>query len=143
LGRLITEEWDLFVVFAYGLIMPKWLIELPKFGTLNIHPSLLPKLRGASPIRTSLLQNMEDMGVTIMLMDERMDHGPIVAQMPLSLPEPVPGRKLDFTLAKMGGDLLVDTIPKWIKGEITPQEQDHANATYASKITKEMGELTL
>ncbi len=143
LAPLLSQEWDLFVVVAYGLFMPQWLIELPKHGTLNVHPSLLPKLRGASPIRTGLLQGMHDMGVTIMLMDERMDHGPILAQLPLSLPEPIPGSKADLTLAKMGGDLLADTIPKWLRGEIAPQKQDHKQATYSTKITKEMGELQL
>jgi len=143
LALLTSQEWDLFVVVAYGQIMPKWVIDLPKFGTLNLHPSLLPKLRGASPIRSAILNNMQDVGVSIMLMDEKMDHGPILAQMATPLPEPVPGRKLDFTLAKQGGDLLADTIPKWIAGEITPVEQDHTQATYSKKITKEMGELTL
>ncbi len=143
LAPIVSQEWDLFIVVAYGLILPKWFIELPKHGTINVHPSLLPKLRGASPIRTGLLQGMKDMGVTIMLMDERMDHGPILAQMPLSLPEPVLGRKADFTLAKMGGALLADTIPKWIKGDIIPKEQDHAQATYSTKIAKEMGELAI
>lgn len=76
-------------------------------------------------------------------MDERMDHGPILAQIPLRLPQPILGSKADVTLAKMGGDLLADTIPKWLNGEITPQEQDHAAATYSTKITKQMGELSL
>ena len=143
LSPLTSQAWDLFVVVAYGQIMPKWFIDLPKFGTLNLHPSLLPKLRGASPIRSAILNNMQDVGVSIMLMDEKMDHGPLLAQMATPLPEPVPGRKLDFTLAKQGGDLLADTIPKWIRGEIIPQEQDHTQATYSKKITKDMGELAL
>jgi len=140
---LTSQEWDLFVVVAYGQIMPKWLIDIPKYGTLNVHPSLLPKLRGASPIRTALLTDLSAMGVTIMLMDEKMDHGPILSQMPLHLESPVLGRKADVTLAKMGGSLLAYTIPKWIAHEIEPRAQDHTQATYSKKITKEMGELTL
>lgn len=143
LKTLTSQSWDLFVVVAYGAIMPKWLLELPKHGTINVHPSLLPKLRGASPIRTALLQSLDDVGVTIMLMDEKMDHGPILAQMETKLHFPVMGRKLDIALARQGGALLADTIPKWVQGKITPREQEHAEATFSKKITKEMGELNL
>jgi methionyl-tRNA formyltransferase len=143
LDVLTAQEWDLFIVVAYGLIMPKWLIELPKHGTLNVHPSMLPKLRGASPIRTSILEGMKDTGVTIMLMDEKMDHGPILMQQRTNLIYPIPGRALDESLAHQGGLLLCDIIPKWIAGEITPEEQDHNQATFCGKITKEMGELKI
>jgi methionyl-tRNA formyltransferase len=140
LPLLISPQWDLFVVVAYGLIMPKWLIDLPKYGTLNVHPSLLPKLRGASPIRTSILQGMQHCGVSIMLMDEKMDHGPLLAQEPFNS-EPMPGQKLDEILAKRGGKLLAKTIPSWINGDIIPIEQDHTEATFSQKITKDMAEL--
>ena len=143
LTPITTHVWDLFIVVAYGHIMPKWFIELPKYGTVNVHPSLLPKLRGASPIRTSLLNNMKDMGVTIMLMDERMDHGPILAQESLQLDKPLPGMVLDQKLARMGGKLLVQVIPELYAGTITPKEQNHEEATYSTKITKDMGELAL
>jgi methionyl-tRNA formyltransferase len=143
LAEITNTQWDLFVVVAYGLILPKWFIDLPKHGTINLHPSMLPKLRGASPIRTSLLQDLQDVGITIMLMDEKMDHGPILAQKPVPLPFPLPGTLLDEILAHQGGSLLAETIPKWIAGEIVPQEQDHAEATYSKKITKQMGELEL
>lgn len=143
LDVLTAQEWDLFIVVAYGLIMPQWLIELPKHGTLNVHPSMLPKLRGASPIRTSIFEGMKDTGVTIILMDEKMDHGPILAQLPTKLTYPILGRKLDENLAHQGGLLLCDIIPKWIGGEIIPQEQDHAQATFCGKIKKEMGEIKI
>jgi len=143
LHPLTEEEWDLFVVVAYGLMMPKWLIELPKHGTINLHPSMLPKLRGASPIRTSILENMKDTGVTIMLMDEKMDHGPILAQQKTELPFPILGRELDDMLAHEGGALLASVIKEWIQGSIVPQEQDHTQATFSQKITKEMGELRI
>jgi methionyl-tRNA formyltransferase len=143
LDPALAEPWDLFVVVAYGLILPKWFIELPKFGTINLHPSLLPKLRGASPIRTSILEGMKDTGVTIMLMDEKMDHGPILDQEAALLPFPVEGQVLDEALASQGGKLLAKVIPRWVAGQITPKEQDHAEATYSKKITKEMGELIL
>jgi methionyl-tRNA formyltransferase len=141
--EITSEHWDLFIVVAYGLIMPRWLLDLPKHGTLNVHPSLLPKLRGASPIRTSILEGMKDTGVTIMLMDEKMDHGPILVQQPTKLTYPIPGRILDENLAHQGGLLLCDIIPKWIAGEITPTQQNHEEATFCGKITKDMGELQI
>lgn len=143
LSELTSQDWDLFVVVAYSQIMPKWLIELPKFGTVNLHPSLLPKLRGASPIRTGILEGLQDIGVTIMLMDEKLDHGPILDQQAVPLSFPIKGRELDATLAKVGGRLLADVIPRWTAGEITPKEQNHENATFSKKITKEMGELKI
>ena len=143
LDVLTAQEWDLFIVVAYGLIMPKWLIDLPKHGTLNVHPSMLPKLRGASPIRTSILEGLKDVGITIMLMDEKMDHGPILFQQPTTFTHPIPGRELDENLAHQGGLLLCDIIPKWIAGEIIPAPQDHEEATFCGKITKDMGEIKI
>lgn len=141
--NLAAAQWDLFVVFAYGLIMPKWLIELPKYGTINLHPSVLPKLRGASPIRTSILEGMKDAGVSIMFMDEKMDHGPILAQQRVEEGLFIPGSELDQRLAREGGELLYDVILRLLNGTITPREQDHAQATYTKKITKAMGELVI
>ncbi|MFN3187937.1 MAG: methionyl-tRNA formyltransferase [Candidatus Paceibacteria bacterium] len=144
LTPLTDSEFDFFVVIAYGKIIPKWLIELPKYGTINAHPSLLPKLRGASPIRSAILNDLSAIGVTIMQMDEKLDHGPILAQVPVDLyGVPLAGRKLDSTLARMSGDLLVDVMQKIPKGEITPTPQDHTQATFCTKITKDMAEVTL
>ena len=145
--KLSSAGWDLFVVVAYNFILPKWLLELPTHGTVNVHPSLLPKLRGASPIRTAILENQpENVGVSIMLLDEEMDHGPILAQTPL--PDinknwPLPGPTLDQLLAELGGKLLAKTIPQWFKGEIKPQEQNHNQATYCHKLDKTMAKLEL
>lgn len=141
-----ATEWDLFVVVAYGGILPRTFLEMPKHGVLNMHPSLLPKLRGPSPIRSAILRDMRTTGVTIMQMDEHMDHGPIVAQETVEIdPDtwPIRGRKLDAMLAERGGNLLAETIPAWIRGDITPTPQDHDAATYTTKLTKDMGELTL
>jgi methionyl-tRNA formyltransferase len=134
LTRLTETDWDLFVVVAYNFILPKWFLELPKYGVINVHPSLLPKLRGASPIRTAILQNLRDqVGVSIMLMDEKMDHGPLLAQTPL----------LDDMLAQIGGEMLAQTIPKLLAGELTPIEQDHDQATYSRKFEKVDAELLI
>lgn len=147
LGRILNEEWDLFVVVAYNFILPKWFLELPKKGVINVHPSLLPKLRGASPIRTAILEDRrEDIGVSIMLMDEKMDHGPILDQTLMEISDknwPVTGPELDSALAQMGGAMLADVIPAWLKDEISPQEQKHDLATYTKRFTKEDAKLTI
>lgn len=144
---LTTENFDLFIVVAYNKIMPSWLIELPTHKTINVHPSLLPQYRGASPIRTAILEdNPGAVGVSIMLMDSEMDHGPILTQSAynVSLEDwPVDGRVLDSALAKLGGSLLAETLPQWVAGTITPTAQDHARATYCSKIAREDSELIL
>jgi len=143
LSDLLAEEWDFFVVLAYGKIMPEWLINLPKYGTINAHPSLLPKLRGASPIRSTLLNDLSACGVTIIQMDADLDHGPILLQQPVALSEPVMGRKLDEVLARISGDLLTETLRELPKGTITSVEQNHAEATFCGKISKDMGELVI
>lgn len=143
LALLSSEAWDFFVVFAYGKIMPEWLLKLPKYGTINAHPSLLPKLRGASPIRSTLLHDLSAAGVTIIQMDAEMDHGPILYQQPFDLPEPIPGEELDKALSLICGDLLAHVMQELPKGNITPIPQDHTKATFCTKITKEMGELEI
>ncbi len=128
-------------------MLPEWLIKIPEKGVLNVHPSLLPKLRGASPIRTAIMENLpNEIGVTIMLMDEEMDHGAILEQVPLLLDEttwPMGGSKLDAILANTGGSLLADTMMAWQYDEILPQEQDHEIASYCSKLKKEDSELAI
>lgn len=138
---LTSEEWDIFVVFAYGKIMPEWLLSIPKYGTINAHPSLLPKFRGASPIRSTLLHDLSAAGVTIIQMDAEMDHGPILYQQPVTLTKPISGPELDKTLSLICGDLLAHVIQELPKGTITPQPQNHEEATFCTKITKDMAEL--
>lgn len=138
---------DLFIVASYGKIIPKSILEIPKFGTLNIHPSLLPKFRGPSPIQSFLLSGEEKTGVTIMLMDEKVDHGPIIS---ISNLKPVcrqarsqisnlNAKELEEKLAELGGQTLVDVIPKWMNEEIKAIEQNHNQATFTKKISKEDG----
>ncbi len=143
LTPLTTAEWDFFVVFAYGKLIPEWLIELPRYKTINAHPSLLPKLRGASPIRSTLLFDLSACGVTIIAMDKELDHGPILYQQPVTLTEPIPGQKLDSTLAKICGDLLVHVMRELPLGNLIPEPQNHNAATFCTKITKEMAEVPL
>jgi methionyl-tRNA formyltransferase len=142
---LVNSEWDLFIVAAYNYMLPQRLLELPSFGVLNVHPSLLPKLRGPSPVRSAIRNNERDfVGVSIIQLDEEMDHGPLVAQANLELPVwPERGTVLDEILFREGGRLLVEVIPRWLKNEITPEKQDHTQATYSKKFLKSDGEIQL
>lgn len=143
--ELANSEWDLFIVAAYNIILPAWVLATPKHGVLNVHPSLLPKFRGPSPIRSSILTDARDaVGVSIMKLDEAVDHGPLVAQARVELPMwPVPGHELDELLFREGGRLLAEVIPLYLNGAITPEEQNHAEATYTKKFEKTDGELDL
>ena len=144
--QLRSYNCELFIVAAYGKIIPEKIFSIPKFKTLNMHPSLLPKLRGASPIRSAILENINPTGISIMILTAGMDEGPILAQEVVHIPDaewPLRGTDLDTLLAHTGGKLLLQTLTPWIAGEITPQEQDHENATYSKKITKEMGLINL
>lgn len=134
----LTTDYSFFIIAAYGKIIPKEILDIPKYGTLNVHPSLLPKYRGPSPIQSFILNGEKETGVTIMLTDEQMDHGPILAQQELEISN-LTYKKLEEKLAELGGKLLIETIPKWLKAEIKPQEQDHSKATFTKKITKEDG----
>lgn len=146
LAPLINTDWDLFIAAAYGKKLPADILALPKHGTLNVHPSLLPKFRGASPVRSAILEDVRETGVSIMLMDEMLDHGPIVAQARIELEKSDwPPRAILFEqlMAHAGGQLLAETIPLWLEGTITPEEQDHTKATCSQKITKDMGQIDL
>ncbi len=135
--------WDIFIIVGYGKIISGTVLDIPKYGTLNVHPSLLPKLRGTSPIQSSILKENET-GVTIMLVDKKMDHGPILAQEKTPVENwPPKTSKLEKITAKQGGRMLAEVIPKWVIGNIKPQEQDHGAATFVKKITKQDGLIDL
>lgn len=141
-----AQPFELFIVAAYGKIIPKNIIELPRRGTLNMHPSLLPKFRGPSPIISVILADQRETGVSIMLLDEQMDHGPIVAQEPTTIPPtewPMSVLSLEPLLARQGGSLLARTIPGWIAGTINARPQDETAATYCKMINKADGELDI
>lgn len=132
-------KWDLFVIASYGKIIPKEILDIPKLGALNIHPSLLPRLRGASPIIGTILSESET-GVTIMRIDEEMDHGPIVAQRKIGPPAnewPPYAKDLEELLAHEGGKLMAEILPDWVAGKISEHEQSHSAATYTKKVSKE------
>lgn len=143
LDVLRNSDWDVCIVAAYAMILPSDLLSLPACGVLNVHPSLLPKNRGPSPIRSAIRNDTKDVvGVSIIVLDEEMDHGPIVAQASVALDEwPIRGRVLDEILFREGGKLLGTVLPEWLQGNITPEEQAHSEATYTKKILKSDGEL--
>lgn len=144
-SELANSEWDLFIVAAYTLILPQWVLDLPHHGVLNVHPSMLPLLRGPSPVRSAILTDAQDaVGVSVIKLDTEVDHGPIVAQARIELPEwPLQGGVLDELLFREGGRLLAEVVPLWIKKEITPEEQQHDKATFTKKFAREDGELDL
>ncbi|MEK7510073.1 MAG: methionyl-tRNA formyltransferase [Patescibacteria group bacterium] len=141
-NQLSAISPDLMVLAAYGQVIPKEILKIPRYDALNVHPSLLPKYRGPSPIQTAILNGDEETGVTIMLMDEQIDHGPIVASEKFKMKnQKFTYPELHDTLAKLGGELLIKTIPKWVKGEIMPQPQNHAKATSTKRIAKQHGHI--
>lgn len=141
---LFNNEWDLFIVAAYGKILSREILKLPKYGTLNVHPSLLPKFRGPSPIESAILADEKETGVTIMLVDEELDHGKVVAQASITLERwPVRAPILEELLAHEGGKLLSEVIPQWLLGTIVPEPQNESKATFSKKIKKEMGLIDL
>ncbi len=139
---LEASHYSLFIVASYGKIIPKEILEIPKHGALNVHPSLLPKYRGASPIESAILNGDVETGVTIMLVDEQMDHGSIIQKSKLKI-ENLWYPELRDKLAEIGGKLLAEVMPKWIAGEIKATEQDHEAATYTKKVKKEDGLIEL
>lgn len=130
---------ELIVVAAYGQILPQSLLDLPKFGCLNVHTSLLPRYRGAAPIQWAILDGLAETGVTIMQMDAGLDTGPILTQRTTPIAPTDNAQTLHDRLAVLGGELLVQTIPDWVAGRLTPRPQPAEGVTLARKITKEDG----
>ena len=140
LQQLCDLKPDVFVIASYGKMLPHALLEIPPHGTINVHPSLLPAYRGPSPIQTAILNGDKETGVTLMLTDAEMDHGPILARQELGISK-FTYSQLHDELAKLGGEMLIETLPKWVAGEITPREQDHEKATFTRLLTRENGHI--
>lgn len=131
-----TNGWDIFVVASYGKIIPDEILNIPTHKTLNVHPSLLPHLRGPSPLESAILNDEKHTGITIMRLDAEMDHGPIIAQEVHDVTEWPTREELEKDFGEKGGKLLAKIIPEWINGKIQETEQDHSQATYCNKIEK-------
>jgi len=132
---------DLMVVAAFGQILPPDVLDLPPYGSLNVHASLLPRWRGAAPIHAAILYGDNDTGITIMKMDPGLDTGPILSKCstPIS-PNDTTG-SLSPRLAELGANLLLETIPRYLAGDLDPEPQDNTHATYAPPIKKAEAEL--
>jgi len=128
---------DVIVVVAYGRILRRDILDLPPLGCVNVHPSLLPRLRGASPMQAAIREGLATSGVTIMLMNERMDAGPILSQLSAPIFPDDTAASLSARFATLGADLLVDTVQRWASGAIQPVAQDDGAATYCQPLRKE------
>jgi methionyl-tRNA formyltransferase len=136
---LAAYHADLFIVAAFGQILPQAVLDLPRYGTLNIHASLLPRYRGVSPISEAILQGEHETGVTIMLLDAGIDTGPMLLkrQVPIA-PDDTTG-SLTEKLAQAGAEALLEALSLWISGKLVPQPQDERQASYTRMVRKEDG----
>ncbi len=139
--KLTAHHASVFIVASYGKILPKEVIDLPPAKTLNLHPSLLPAYRGASPLQSAMLDDTKNTGITIMHMDEKMDHGPIVIQKKVTILEWPTYDEFEEMAAIKGTELLIQILPNWIEGDLKTTEQNHTAATYTKKFTKEDGSI--
>ena len=133
---LLALHADVMVVIAYGLLLPANILKIPRLGCVNLHPSLLPQWRGATPIQHTLLSGETTTGITIMQLDEGMDSGPILSQIPTAVLPTETAGELHLRLAHQGAEQLLETLNQLEQGSITPQPQDHQKATYTRKIQK-------
>ncbi len=132
---------DVIVVAAYGLFLPAETLELPPLGCLNVHPSLLPRHRGPSPVPSAILAGDQDTGVTLIRLDHGMDSGPIIAQQSTPVEEAETAGALTDRLFRVGADLLLETLPGWASGEVRPRPQDESRATVSRLLKREDGEI--
>ncbi len=139
--RIEEIQPDAIAVAAYGKILPKWLLDLPKFGCLNVHASLLPKYRGAAPIQRALMNGESETGVTIMKMDEGMDTGDVLLARRVEVGPDVTAGELTAILADVGAKAMIKAFDLLAKGEAKFSPQDHSAATYAPKVEKEEAEI--
>ena len=142
INQLQERNDDVYIVASYGYIVSQKLLDIPQHGVLNVHTSLLPKYRGASPIESAILAGDTETGSTIMQMTRGMDEGPIITQSRFPLESDVLKPDLFHMMAHDGGKLLAEMLPEYISGNCTPIEQDHDAATYCHKITKSDGDIT-
>lgn len=131
---------DVAVVAAYGKILPPEVLRIPRFGHVNVHPSLLPKYRGPSPVASAILHGETRTGTSIMLLDEGMDSGQVLAGRLESIQADDTTQSLTPRLFRIGAELLTEVLPLWVGGEVAPQPQDQALATVTKKLQKEDGD---
>lgn len=140
-AELKKYDADIYVVAAFGQILSQEILDIPKFGCVNIHASLLPKYRGAAPIQQSIIDGEKETGVTIMQMAAGMDTGDILIQKTIPIDENETGGGLFDKLSVLGAELIVEALPMIERGELTPVPQDEAKATKCGKLSKDMGKI--
>lgn len=140
-AQITNYKPELGVVAAYGKIIPSEVLMIPKYGFLNVHPSLLPKYRGPTPIQSAILNGETVTGVTIHLTTQNLDAGPILAQKRLEIRDEETYKELYVRLAQLGAEVLLETIPLWIAGSTEPKEQGEFSATYTRKFSREDGRM--
>lgn len=135
------QEWspDIIIVTAFGQILRKNVLDLPQYGCINVHASLLPRWRGAAPVQAAILHGDAETGVTIMRMDPGIDTGPILSQRAMPIHSDDTAETLGLRLAEDGADLLIETLPAYLEGNLQPREQDDSLSTYAPMLAKEEG----
>jgi methionyl-tRNA formyltransferase len=138
-GKIKNTQSEVAVLAAFGKILPKDILDHFKYGIFNIHPSLLPKYRGASPVQSAILNGDSQTGVTIIKLDEEMDHGPILAQAKIAITENDTAQSLYEKLFPLGAKLLIEALPSYISGEKQLTEQNHSDATYTKVLTRDDG----
>lgn len=138
-SELTTLNSELIVVASYGKIIPSYILDTPKYGAINIHPSLLPKYRGPSPVPTTILNGDAETGVTLIKMDAEMDHGPIILANKIKLSGQENYQELVTKLFQLGIEGLIKIVPDFIEGTVKLQEQNHKKATYCQRMTKDDG----
>jgi methionyl-tRNA formyltransferase len=142
--ELRALKCDVFVVIYYGKIIPKALLDMPKRGVLNVHFSLLPRFRGTSPVRAAILDDERRTGISIIQMDEKIDHGPVVAQKAVIPPEwPPSAREFEEFLTRESAGLLAQILPLWLEKKIEAREQNHDLATGCPAFEKKDGLIDL
>ena len=137
--REFADGAEVFVVAAFGMILPEAVLNMPPKQCVNVHASLLPAGRGASPVAQAILEGLPETGVSIMLIEKALDAGPVLSQRVVPLAPAETQATLMDKLAVAGAELLVETLPGWVAGDIAPQPQDHSRATYTGIIKKEAG----
>ncbi|MBU4030801.1 methionyl-tRNA formyltransferase [Patescibacteria group bacterium] len=132
---------DLIITASYGQIIPKNILDIPKYGSINIHPSLLPKYRGPSPIQTTILNGDKNTGISVMLMDEKMDHGPIIAQKKVVIKKRENYQDLEKRLSLLSANFLLKILPRYIQGKINPKKQNNSKASYTKILSRQDGQI--
>jgi methionyl-tRNA formyltransferase len=141
IDQLAALQADLFIVVAYGRIIPESILKLARLGTVNVHPSLLPKYRGPSPIQSAIVSGETETGVSIMLLDEQMDHGPILAQKKIDISGGETPETLREKAVAVATPVLIESLKKFAAGELIPKPQDDSQATICRLLTREDGRI--